>query len=174
MWSIPAAHPKTVSQSGRITVFTKPHGSQTIVGEPCRRQLSPARFSGDLLSGRIAHQQERLPPIYLPMKSSSKNSITRAHTRPYPPISDLALELTHRRVTARVELFLHAPPPAGASAIDKPFHLLHAPRRRRKSPSFSVFLSGHCYWVHLSPESPLFLCFLELYDIFKTLGVDSY
>ena len=80
MWSIPATHPKTVSQSGRITVFTKPHESQTIVGEPCRRQLSSARFFDDLLSCRRAHQQERLPPIYLPVKSSSENSITRAHT----------------------------------------------------------------------------------------------
>ena len=174
MWSIPATHPKTVSQSGRITVFIKPHGSQTIVGEPCRRQLSPARFSGNLLSGRRAHQQERLPPIYLPVKSSSENSITRTHTHPYPPISGPTLEFTCRRVTASVELFLHAPPPAGASAADKPFHPLHAPRRRRKSLSFSVFLFGHCYWVHLSPESPLFLCFLELYDIFGTLRVDSY
>ena len=92
MWSIPSTHPKTVSQSGRITVFTKPHGSQTIVGEPCRRQLSPARFSGDLLSGQRAHQQECLPPIYLPVKSSPENSITRAHTRPYPPISGPARE----------------------------------------------------------------------------------
>ena len=31
-----------------------------------------------------------------------------------------------------------------------------------KALLFSVFLSGHCYCVHLSPESPLFLCFLEL------------
>ena len=172
MWSIPATHPKTVSQSGHITVFTKPHRSQTIVGEPCRRLLPPTRFSG--LSDRRAHQQERLPPIYLMVKSLSENSITRAHTHPHNPISGPALEFMCRRVTARVELFLHAPPPVGASATDKPFHPLHAPRRHRKSPSFSVFLSSHCYWVHLSPESPLFLCFLELYDIFRTLGVDSY
>ena len=92
MWSIPATHPKTMSQSGRITVFTKPHGSQTIVREPCHRQLSPARVSGDLLSGRRAHQQERLPPIYLPVKSSPENSIARAHTRPYLLISGLALD----------------------------------------------------------------------------------
>ena len=54
---------------------------------------------------------------------------------------------------------------------NKPIHPLHAPRRHRKSPSVSVFLFGHCYWVFLLPESPLFLCFLELYDIFRTLGV---
>ena len=98
MWSIPATHPKTVSQSGRIIVFTKPHGSQTIVGEPCRRQLSPTRFSGDLLSDRGSHQQERLPPIYLPLKSSLENSFARAHKRSYLPISGPALELTRRRL----------------------------------------------------------------------------
>ena len=45
------------------------------------------------------------------------------------------------------------------------------PAVAEKSPSFLVFLSGHCYCVFLLPESPLFLCFLELYDIFRTLGV---
>ena len=170
MWSIPTTHPKTVSQSGHITVFTKPHGSQTIVREPCRRQLSPARFSDDLLSGRRAHQQERRPLIYLPMKSSPENSITRTHTRPYPSISGLAREFKHWRMTARVELFLHTPPPASASAVNKPFHPHHAPHRSRKSPSFSVFLSSHCYWVHLSPESPLFFVFSRAPRHFQDLG----
>ena len=77
MWSIPATHPKTVSQSNRDTVFTKPHGSQTIVRAPCRRQLLPARFSGNLHSGRRAHQQKHLPPIYLPMEASPENNLTR-------------------------------------------------------------------------------------------------
>ena len=54
--------------------------SQTIVGVACRQQLLPVRFSGDLHSGRRAHQQERLPPIYLPVEASSENNITRAHT----------------------------------------------------------------------------------------------
>ena len=167
MWSIPTTHPKIVSQFSCATVFTKPHGSQTIVGVPCRWQLSPVRFSGDLHSGRRAHQQERLPLIYLPVEASPKNSITRAQTRRSPV----------RGVAACATLFLHAPPSAGAFAANKPIHPLHAPRHRRKSPSFSVFLSGHCYCVFLSPESPLFLCFLELYNIFRTLGVvsvDSY
>ena len=164
MWSIPVTHPKTVSQSGRTIVFTKPHGSQTIVGVPCRW----------LHFGRRAHQQECLPSIYLPVEASPENNFT---TRSHAPISGPALKFTRRRVAARVTLFLHTPPPTGASAADKPIHPLHAPRRSRKISSFSVFLSGNCYCVFLSLESPLFLCFLELYDIFRTLGVvsvDSY
>ena len=77
----------------------------------------------------------------------------------HAPISGPALKFTRRGKAARVTLFLHAPPPAGASAVDKPIHPLHAPRPRRKSPSFSVILSGHCYCVFLSPESPLFFVF---------------
>ena len=166
MWSIPATHPKTVSQSGRATVFMKPHGSQTIVGIPCRRQLLPATS---------------IPAKEHTNRSASLRSTFRWKPRPkitsHAPISGPALKFTHRRMAARVTLFLHAPPPAGASAANKPIHPLHAPRRCQKSPSFSVFLSDHCYCVFLSPESPLFLCFLELYDIFRTLGVvsiDSY
>ena len=74
MWSIPTTHPKTVSHSGRATIFTKVHRTQTIVGTPYRRQLLPTRFSGDLHSSRRAHQQERLPPIYLPMEASLENT----------------------------------------------------------------------------------------------------
>ena len=80
MSSIPATLPKTMSQSSSATVFTKPHGSQTIIEVPCLHQLLPARFSGDLHSGRRAHQQECLPPIYLPVEASPENSITRAQT----------------------------------------------------------------------------------------------
>ena len=155
---------------GRVTIRSyyslhKASRKPIIVGEPCRWQLLPGRFFGDLHSDRRAHQQECLPPIYLPVEASSENSITRAHTRRSPV----------RRMNCNT--VLHAPPPASASAADKPIHPLHAPHHRLKSPSFSVFLSGHCYCVFLSPESPLFLCFLELYDIFRTLGVvsvDSY
>ena len=139
MWSIPATHPKTVSQSGRITVFTKPQESQIIIGESSRHKILSARFFGDLHSGRRAHQQEHLPPIYLPVEASLENSITRAHTHSHLPISSLALEFTRRLMTACVTLFLHAPPPAGASTADKPIHPLQAPHRRWKSPSFFSF-----------------------------------
>ena len=132
-----------------------------------RSTLPSATFTDEIFrhlhSGRRAHQQERLPPIYLLVEASSKNNFTRADLR-----SDAEI-----RVAAGVTLFLHAPPPVGASAVDKPIHPLHALRCRQKSPSFSVFLFGHCYFVFLSPEYPLFLCFLELYDIFRTLGVLS-
>ena len=73
---------------------------------------------------------------------------------------------------------IHSTRPAIAGkALLFQFFSLATARHRRKSPSFSIFLSGHCYCVFLSPESPLFLCFLELYNIFRTLGVvsvDSY
>ena len=80
-------------------------------------------------------------------------------------------------MVARETLFGHEPPPSGLSATDNPIHPLQKPRCCQKSSSFSLFLSGHCFCIFLSPESPLFLCFLKLYDIFRTLGVvsiDSY
>ena len=74
-------------------------------------------------------------------------------------ISDPVCEFTHWRVAARVTLFLHVPPPTSASAANKPIHPLHAPHRRWKNPSFSVFLSGHCYGVFLSPNLHYFCVF---------------
>ena len=101
------------------------------------------------------------------VEASPENNFTRAHT---PPISGPALNFTRRRVAAHVTLFLHTPPPIGASAANKPIHPLHAPRRRRKSPSFSLFLSGQCYCVLLSPESPLFFVFSGAPRHFQDLG----
>ena len=95
------------------------------------------------------------------------------YTSSHAPISGPTLKFTSQRVAEHVTPFLHAPPPEGATAADKLIHPLHMPYRRRKSPSFSGFLFDRCYCVFLSPESPLFLCFLKLYDIFRTLGVVS-
>ena len=157
MWSILATHPKTVSQSDCATVFTKPHESQTIVGIPCHRQLLSATF---------------IPAEEHTNRSSSLRSTFR--WKPRRKITSHALT----RADSWRCMFLHVPPPLGVSAADKPIHPLHAPRHCQKSPYFSFFfLSNHCYCVFLSPESPLFLCFLELYDFFRILGavsVDSY
>ena len=113
----------------------------------------------------------RAPPSDL--HSGGSLAKKQLYTHSQALISGPAQKFTRRRVATHVTLFLHSPPPVGAPTAEKSIHPLHAPRRRRKSPSFSVFLSGHCYCVFLSPESPLFLCFLEFYDIFKTLGVVS-
>ena len=132
--------------------------------------MASGEISGDLYSDRRAHQQERLPPIYIPVETSPEKKLyTGSHALIYSP----AQKFTHQRMAVRVPLFLHAPPPEGAPTADKPIHPLQAPCHRRKSLSFSVFLFGHCYCIFLSLESPLFLCFLELYDIFRTLGVVS-
>ena len=163
-----------MSQFGCAIVFTKPHRSQTIVGVPCCRQLSLARFFGDLHSSRRSHKQERLRLIYLPLKASSENNYTGSHAL----ISGSALKSMRWRVAACVTLFLHASPLVGASVADKAIHLFHASRRRRKSPSFSPFsLQPLLLRFFCHRNLHFFLCFLELYDIFRTLGVvsiDSY
>ena len=135
-----------------------------------RRQLFPARFSDDLHSGRRAHQQERLPPIYLPVEASSENTFPHTDLRSDAEIHESVRGGTCDTVLTRASssrcVYRRQAHPSTSCA-----------RRRRRSPSFSLFLSDHCFCVFLSPESPLFLCFLKLYDIFRTLGVvfvDSY
>ena len=51
-----------------------------------------------------------------------------------------------------------------------PNHSTH-PTVAGKSPPFPLFLSDDCFCAVPSPQSPLFLCFLKLYDTFRTLGV---
>ena len=142
------------------------------------RSLTEGKPSSENLATDYFCWQD-FPTISIPAEEHTNRSVFLQSTFRWKPRQKIASysPISVRLVTARVTLFLHTPPPTGASTADKPFHPLHAPRRRRKSASFSVFLSGHCYCVFLSPESPLFLCFMELYDIFRTLGVvsvDSY
>ena len=118
MWSIPTTHPTIVSHSGCVTVFTKPHRSQTIIRTPCRRQLFPATS---------------IPAEEHTNRSASLRSTFRWKPRPKIPshtqISGLVLKLT---------LFGHVPPPADAYATDEPIHPLRAPPPSEK-PSFFTF-----------------------------------
>ena len=120
-----------------------------------RNTLSSVRFFKNLHSGQRAHRQERLPPIYLPMEASPKN------TFPHASISGPVLKFMHRHMVGRETLFGHTPPLASASSADEPIHPPHELCYRRKSPHFSLFLSVHCFYFFLSPESPFFFVFFE-------------
>ena len=155
-----------------------------------RNTLPPTTFTGEIFR-RPPFRPKSTPTGVSPSDLPFNGSFVKKYlpTCPHVPISGRALKFTHRLVVvrgghmclhhmeARETLFRHVPPLAGASATEKPIHPLHTPHRRRKSPSFSLFLSGHCFCIFLSPKSPLFLCFLRLYGVFRTLGVvstDSY
>ena len=161
---IPCHNPVTLQSSQSLTEV-KPSSEYHAVSNFYRRDFPTTSITAEEHTNRSSSLQSTF-------RWKPRRKITS-----HAPISDPALKFTRQHVVAHVTLFLHAPPPAGASAANKPIQLLHAPRCHQKSPSFSVFLSSHCYCVFLSLESPLFLCFLELYDIFRTLGVvsiDSY
>ena len=132
MWSILATHPTTVSHFGLVTIFTKPHRSQTIVGTPCHRQLfrRPPFRPKSILT--------RAPPSDLPYGGSLIGKYFP--TCPHALISDPALKFMRRRVVEHNTLFAHVPLTSGASAAAESIHLLHAPRHHWKSPHFSLFL----------------------------------
>ena len=170
MWSILAIHPMTVSRSDCVTIFTKPHRNHN----HRRNTLLWTTFSDEIF---------RRPPFQLtsnPTRASlsdlpSDGSLTR---KPFSKcrqglISSPMLIFTRRRMVAREELFSHAPPPKGLSVANEQIQPLHEPLPLRKSPHFPLFLSVDCFWAIMSPESPLLLYFLKLYDTFKTLGVVS-
>ena len=132
MWSIPATHPKTMSHSGRVTVFTKPHRSQTIfrhlaVGNFYRQDFPTTSILTEEHTNRSASLQSTFR--WKPRRKIPSHAPTRADLRSGAEI----------HAPAHETLFGHVPPPTGASATDKPIHPLHEPRRRRKSPSFSLW-----------------------------------
>ena len=155
-------------QSGRATVFIKPYKSQTIVGVPCLRQLSPARISGDLHSGRRAHQQERVPLIYLPGKPRRKtitHALTRADLRPGAEIH------TPMRGGACDTVFTHASSSRCVCCRQAHPSTTRAPPLPEKPFFFIFFSSATVTSFFCRRNLHFFLCFLELYDIFRTLGV---
>ena len=151
MRSNPTTHPTTMSHSGRVTVITKPHGSHSrrlalqssrslteataVVETPYCHQIFQTRFSDDFHSDRRAQQYEHLSPIYPLMEALSENTSPRVNLQ-----SDVEIHMSEREA-----LFGHAPPPAVSSTADKPIQPLHAPRRRRKSSHFPLFLFDDCF-----------------------------
>ena len=142
------------------------------------RSLTKAKPSSEYLAAGNFYPQD-FPTTSIPAEEHTNRSASlrstfqwkpRRKITSHTPISGPVLKFTRWCVAARVTLFLHAPPPTSASAANKPIHPLHAPSRSRKSPFFSLFLSGHCYCVLLSPESPLFFVFSGALRHFQNLG----
>ena len=124
--------------------------------KPNHRQniLLPARFFGDLHYGQRAHQQERLPTIYHPVEASPENTF---------PCVDAWRRVRHCLDTRLLRLVRLSPPSPSIHST--------CPAFARKAFLFHFFSPTTVFAFFLSPESPFFLCFLKLYDIFKTLGV---
>ena len=98
-----------------------------------RNTLPQETFSGDLHSDKRAHQQECLPPIYLPVEASLEN------TFPHAPTSDPKLKFVRRRVAKHEKHFRHTPPQTGASAVDEPIHSTPCAPPSPEKPSFFTF-----------------------------------
>ena len=127
-------HTPVVLQSSRSLTEAKPLSEHLATGEifwrpPFQPKSTPTG----------------VPPSDLPSDGSLAGKYLT--TSPHALISGPTLKFMSRRVAARETLFGHTPPLVGAFATNKPIHLLHVPRRRRKNTSFSLFLSGHCFYV---------------------------
>ena len=77
MWSIPATHPKTVSQSSHAIVFTKLCGSQTIIEVPCcRRDFSATSIPAEEHTNRSASLRSTFR--WKPRRKITLHDLTRA------------------------------------------------------------------------------------------------
>ena len=80
MWSIPATHPKTVSQSSHAIVFMKLCESQTIIEVPCRRRDFPATsIPAEEHTNRSASLRSTF--WWKPRRKITLHALTRANLR---------------------------------------------------------------------------------------------
>ena len=151
MWSISATHPKTVSHSGLVTVFTKPHRSQTIIRTPCHRP-----FTGEIF-GRPPFRSKSTPTRVPPSNLFSGGSLAGKYipTRPHAPIFGPTLKFTRRRVRPCLYACLlqqvRLPPTSPSIHSTRPAFVGKALLFHFFSPAtFSAFfccLNLHCFCV---------------------------
>ena len=101
-------HNPVVLQSSRSLTEAKPTSEYLAAGNFYRRDFSTTSIPAEEHTNRSASLRSTF--WWKPRRKITSHA----------PISS----------PARVTLFLHAPPPAGASVADKPIHPLHAPHRR--------------------------------------------
>ena len=158
MWSILAIHPTTVSHSGCFSIVMKPHRSH----RHHRHTLSLITFFGKIfrpISTQIGASLSNLPyDGNLVGKHLSTCQIVSIYSH--------VPKFTRRHKA----LFGHGSPSTMLPVVDKPLPPLVVSHHHWKTPNFPLFLSNDCLRAILLPESP-FLCFFNLYDNFKALGV---
>ena len=173
MWSIPATHPKTVSQS---------------VVLQSSRSLTKAKPSSEYLAVGNFYQRD-FPATSIPVEEHTNRRASLRSTIRWKPRRKITLHvLTCADLRSGIDI--HAP--ARGGECDTVFtHLLQQMRMPPTSPfihSTHPAVAGKALFFHffsLATVTAFFCrlnlhcssCFLELYDIFRTLGVvsvDSY